>query len=211
MQAQMTSERIAELLAPFLGGTMLSPIQIGQVSTFLDLLLKWNAKTNLTAVRDPEQIITRHFGESLFAAKYVLSTGSAETAIDVGSGAGFPGLPLKIWGQQLQLTLVESNHKKAIFLKEVVRALQLRGVTVLTERAERLKVKAQLVSLRAVERFEAVLPVTRGLLAPGGRLVALIGPTQIETANRLVTDISWQPPIAVPNSEARVLLVGTHR
>jgi 16S rRNA (guanine527-N7)-methyltransferase len=210
MQAQMTSERIAELLAPFLGGTTLSPIQVGQVSTFLDLLLKWNAKMNLTAVRDPEQIITRHFGESLFAAKNVLSAGSAETAIDVGSGAGFPGLALKIWGQQLQLTLVESNHKKAIFLREGVRALQLLGVTVLTERAERLKVKAQLVSLRAVERFEAVLPVARGLLAPGGRLVALIGRTQSETAKRLVTGISWQPPLAVPNSEARVLLVGTH-
>src|SRR5207302_9354545 len=122
----MDSARIAELLGPYLektdgGREVLSPQQLQQLSEYLDLLLRWNAKTNLTSVREPEEIVTRHFGESLFLARHV--SAKAHTAIDVGSGAGFPGVPLKIYSPRLQVTLVESQNKKATFLNEVIRKL----------------------------------------------------------------------------------------
>src|SRR4051795_12349591 len=98
-------ERIAELLVPFLGPAPLADSELSSIRTYIDLLLKWNAKLNLTAIRDPEEIVTRHFGESLFAARHLLDSSASSSAIDVGSGAGFPGLPLQIWAPGLKLTL----------------------------------------------------------------------------------------------------------
>ena len=94
----MEAARIAELLLSFTGEAALSPVLLGQLQRYLDLLLRWNARVNLTAIRDPEQIVTRHFGESLFAARMLLAQRSARPAslADVGSGAGFPGIPMKL-------------------------------------------------------------------------------------------------------------------
>ena len=93
----MEISHIVELLAPYLEGESLSPVQLQQITTYLDGLMKWNARMNLTAVRDPEQIVTRHFGESLFAARHLFPDAVAvSTLADVGSGAGFPGLPIAI-------------------------------------------------------------------------------------------------------------------
>ena len=92
----LREDRIPELLVPFLEGSALSTAQLERLRAYLDLLLKWNSKINLTAVRDPEEIVTRHFGESLFAAKRLFQDNQAESVIDVGSGAGFPGIP-KTW------------------------------------------------------------------------------------------------------------------
>ena len=140
--------RIAALLAPFLqappgGPATLDPAQLAQVSAYLDLLLRWNARINLTAVVHPEQVVTRHFGESFFAARQLLPAPRATTArlLDLGSGAGFPGLPLKIFAPAAPLTLIESNHKKAAFLKEVVRALTLSDVNVFCGRAQDLVIR----------------------------------------------------------------------
>ena len=204
----MTPERLKKLLSPFLGEVQLSETQLQQVSTHLALLLKWNARTNLTAISDPEEIVTRHFGESLFTARLLFTPGTHESAIDIGSGAGFPGLPLKVWNPNLELTLVESNQKKAVFLKEVVRALHLTGMTVLTDRAEKLQLQANVVCLRAVERFEAILPVARGLVASSGRIAILIGSGQADRARSLLPDVRWQPAIPMPSSASRSLLVG---
>src|SRR5579864_5126447 len=159
MQARMTEERIRELLTPFLAPASLSTNQIDLVTAYLDLLLKWNSKINLTAVREPEEIVTRHFGESFFAARRLFPDMNSATALDIGSGAGFPGLPFKIWAPALDLTLIEANQKKAVFLREVVRTLSLSQVSVLAQRAEMVPVRADLVSLRAVERFEKTLPI----------------------------------------------------
>jgi 16S rRNA (guanine527-N7)-methyltransferase len=206
----MTHERIAERLEPFLEDTSLSPSQLGQIATFTDLLLKWNAHMNLTAVRDPDEVISRHFGESLFAARHVFPTIPAtnQTVIDVGSGAGFPGIPLKIWEPTLHLTLVEANQRKAVFLREVVRALSLSSVKVFADRAERLSDQASLVILRAVERFEKVLPIALKLLAKNGRIALLIGSAQIETAKSALGEVEWQDPLSLPLSQSRSLIVG---
>src|SRR5947208_1608074 len=107
-------ERIAELLPRFVGTAPLTDSQVSAIRIYIELLLKWNSKLNLTAIRDPEEIVSRHFGESLFAARQLFpAADSHESVIDVGSGAGFPGLPLKLWSQNIDLTLIESNQRKA--------------------------------------------------------------------------------------------------
>ena len=205
----MTPDRIAELMTPFLENARLSARQIEQIKTYTELLIKWNAHINLTAVRDPEEIITRHFGESLFAAKLLLSANATDqTAVDVGSGAGFPGLPLKIWCPELTLTLVEAHLKKAVFLREVVRALGLSRVKVFADRAENLAEQSDLVILRAVERFEQILPIAAKLVAPAGRMALLIGDAQIGTAMSILTEASWDNPVPLPLARGRSLFVG---
>lgn len=199
----MDLRAIASLLQPYAAG--LSDAQLGQISTYLDLLLKWNARLNLTAVRDQENIVTRHFGESFFAARRLLP---AAGAIDVGSGPGFPGLPMRIYRADLPLVLIESQSKKATFLKEVVRALGLHDVEIFSGRAEDFAGRADLVTLRAVERFSAILPVAAGLVQPGGRLALLIGASQINEARTTLPGYLWGDPIVIPGSASRVVLAG---
>ncbi|HEY8669992.1 MAG TPA: RsmG family class I SAM-dependent methyltransferase, partial [Terriglobales bacterium] len=127
----------------------------------------------------------------------------------------------KLWSPGIEMTLIESNQRKASFLREVIRALGLRGITVQGSRAETVSVEADstqadstqadLVTLRAVERFERILPVARGLVNPGGRLALLIGESQIQIARLMPTlaDVTWQTPIPIAGSESRIILVGS--
>jgi len=212
--------RISELLQLFLV-QKLSEMQLGHISTYIDILGRWNQRMNLTAVRDPEAMVTRHFGESLFAAQHLfpvtdgtgpgpLSKQLPAHVADVGSGAGFPGVPIKIWTPEVRLTLIESNQKKASFLREVVRQLGLAGVDVFTDRAESFPPgSAEVVTLRAVERFDSILPVAAALVAQGGRLAMLIGEDQVARAKAALPDFAFGENISVPLSRARVLEVGT--
>jgi 16S rRNA (guanine527-N7)-methyltransferase len=243
----MDIARIADLLGPFLSGpiagagdsshaqtepyppeapkageesAVLSPALLQDISTYIDILLRWNARINLTAVRDPDAIVTRHFGESLFAARHLLPRSSplgskssvvkdSQSIADVGSGAGFPGLPMKLWAPHLSLTLVESNHKKATFLREVTRALRLTDVNIQNRRAENLAGNTfDVVTLRAVERFETVLPIAASLVAPAGRLALLIGASQRGPAQASIPQFLWSEQIPIPGSSARILLTG---
>ena len=171
--------------------------------------MRWNERINLTAIRSAEQIVTRHFGESLFAARHLLASDQQAEVADLGSGAGFPGLPLKIVRPSASVALIESQNKKATFLREVIRALKLTGVHVIAERAETLAREFDLVTMRAVEHFERALPVAAGLVRPGGRLAVLIGAEQAATAQAILSDLHWQTSIAIPQSTARVLLAAT--
>jgi len=210
----MDRVRIAELLQPFFEASphhnQLSARQLDQISTYIDLLLRGNARMNLTAIRAPEQIVTRHFGESLFAARHLLPPAAglevSSLLVDIGSGAGFPGLPMKIWSPQTPVTLVESNHKKVAFLREVIRALTLTDIDVFPARAETLSTPASLVTLRAVEHFETILPVAISLLAPEATLALLIGVSQIAKAQALAPHLSWSRPLTIPNSDSRLVL-----
>jgi 16S rRNA (guanine527-N7)-methyltransferase len=230
----MDTARIAELLDPYLrvqvegenrsgdpapshNSCVLSDTQLERISTYIDILIRWNSRINLTAVRTPEEIVTRHFGESLFAARHLFPRSSSVspvvkappvpcTVADVGTGPGFPGLPLKIWNPDLSLTLIESNHKKATFLREITRALTLTDVDIKTARAESIKTTFNVVTLRAVERFETILPVAAALLAPTGRLALLIGSPQVKPARSLLPDLTWSTPLPIPNSTSRVFL-----
>jgi 16S rRNA (guanine527-N7)-methyltransferase len=217
----MDTIRIAQLLEPFVGSAddqRLTTNDLLNISTYLDLLLRWNARMNLTAIRQPEEIVTRHFGESLFAARHLYpcrrerpgSSTSAETLIDLGSGAGFPGLPIKIWAPHIHLTLIESNQKKATFLREITRALTLININVFAGRAQDYpNPPADVVTLRAVERFDTTLPLAARLAAPTGRLALLIGEAQLARTNDLTPGFTWSTPVKVPLSSSRTLVIGT--
>lgn len=233
----MDQDRIAELLQPFLGAQALSSEQIESISTYVEILMRWNARINLTAVRDPELIVTRHFGESLFLAAHVFpsslrSEANPETdrpqhALDLGSGAGFPGLPLKIYEPALRLTLVESNRRKAAFLAEVIRALGMSDAQVSGGRLELGEEKTELVApvgiepvnlvtMRAVEHFDAAVQTAAALARYGsahfrkGTLALLIGRTQAGQVLQSIRDFAWDSPIQLPQSAQRVLLVGRY-
>ena len=229
----MEPARIAELLQPFVGSgndQQLTTNDLLNISTYIDLLLRWNARINLTAIRKEEDIVTRHFGESLFAARHLFPrvarapspVGAAHTnfspsanvlrLIDVGSGAGFPGLPIKIWAPDLNLTLIESNQKKATFLREVVRTLTLININVFQGRADAYpNPPADVVTLRAVERFESALPIAANLVAPNGRLALLISEPQLALAKDLTSGFAWAPPLPIPLSSNRILAIGVNR
>lgn len=200
----MDAARIAELLSPYLGGEKLAQLELEQISLYINVLLKWNARMNLTSVRDPERIVLRHFGESLFAARNLVSRKSTITVADVGSGAGFPGIPMKIYAPGLHSTLIEAHGKKAIFLREVCRSLTLTNINVFAGRAEDWNQQAELVTLRAVEKFEQVLPVAGSLVATSGRLALLIGSAQGDDAEKALRG-DWSDSISIPNSRERVL------
>ena len=203
----MLPARIAELLDTFIAPATLSDSQLQHISTYIDILLKWNARTNLTAIRDEEGIVSRHFGESFFAARYLLADAVPGLRVfDIGSGAGFPGLPMKLYAPEISLTLIESHNKKAIFLREVIRALSLTDVTVISARAEMISDTADLVTLRAVEKFESILPIAAHLVSPGGRLGLLVADRQLEAAQRLVPG-TWTSSDAIPESVGRVVAV----
>jgi 16S rRNA (guanine527-N7)-methyltransferase len=281
----MHPDRIAELLEHFLRPTpdpchsesgqrpgeepaSLSPAQLRDISTYIDLLRRWNARINLTAIRTEEEIVTRHFGESLFAARHLFPRVSPVSPVvkdfdladdrrqllacpepgqgtnaappttahlgrrpttvvrlaDLGSGAGFPGIPIKLWAPQLHVTLIESNQKKVAFLREAARALTLPNIDIFPARAEHLLAQQQhprpdevaplpnqlfdVVTLRAVERLTTSLPTAAHLLRPGGRLALLIGSSQRDGVLSTLPSLTWQPPLSLPQSTARVLLVG---
>jgi 16S rRNA (guanine527-N7)-methyltransferase len=216
----MEIDRISALLRPFLEKEEpLSPSQLEQVSIYIDTLLRWNARINLTAVRSPEEIVTRHFGESFFLARHLFphkhreeSTAKGGRVLDIGSGAGFPGLPLKIWNQEINLTMIESNHKKATFLREVVRTLGLDNVVVRSDRAEELAsdpgfLRSDFVTFRAVENFEKILNLSVTFLVPRGRLALLLGASQSGSL-REISRVRWEEPILVPQSHSRILATG---
>jgi 16S rRNA (guanine527-N7)-methyltransferase len=179
------------------------------ISKYIDLLLKWNARINLTAVRVPEEMVQRHFGESLFAARRLLSGGMAQHAVDVGSGAGFPGVPIALLAPSLRVTLVESSQKKATFLRELIRTLDLKNVEVFNDRAERYAHVADLVTMRAVETFDKALGVAARLVQSRGRIALMIGSSQVSEGKGLLPTMEWEEPIAVPGGHSRILLVGT--
>jgi 16S rRNA (guanine527-N7)-methyltransferase len=175
----LPESRIAALLTPYLTPP---PEILPQLSAYLDLLLKWNARTNLTAIRDPEEIVRRHFGESLFAARHVPV--ETQTLLDFGSGAGFPGLPIALLHTKLDVTLAESQNKKSTFLREVIRTLELRNVEVWPNRVESMPParQFQVVALRAVDDMAAALPAAKARIAPGGHLLLLTTASQAPSA-----------------------------
>lgn len=222
----MNTIRIAELLHPFLVSP-LSESQLNGISMYVDMLIRWNARTNLTSVRDPQEIVTRHFGESFFVARHLFPLVGGQTpsgagagqetsdvlethVFDIGSGAGFPGLPIKIWAPQVQVTLIESNHKKVAFLREVIRMLTLEDTDVYAGRAENYPAQVggnKLVTLRAVEHFDEVLPIALHLAGGSGCIALLIGAAQAGRVRQVAHNVRWEAT-SLPLSTQRVLLIG---
>ena len=193
----LTQAQIATLLTPYLEDEG-SEALYAQLSTYLDLLLKWNARTNLTAIRDPEEIVRRHFGESLFAGRHL---GTCETLLDFGSGAGFPGLPIQLLRPELTVTLAESQNKKATFLREAVRTLGLKTEVWSARVEEMIPARCfEVVAMRAVDNMDVALAAARARIAPGGRLAVLTTTQQAPGTGSL---------IPIPNSKSGVLFLQT--
>src|SRR5262249_2240682 len=162
-----------------------------------------------TAIRDPLDVLYRHFCESMYGC-HAIAAGECRLA-DVGSGPGFPGLPLKIIRPELDLFLVESNVKKATFLTEVVRELRLTGVRVLVSRFEELSEEVaplDVVCSRAVGEFAQFLEWAASPILATKRVVLWIGALDAESVRRLRT-WDWAEPKPIPHSLRRFLLVGT--
>lgn len=189
----------------------LTELQILQIQQYIDLLLRWNDKINLTAIRDPLEILYRHFCESMFGA-VVMSMENCRLA-DVGSGAGFPGVPLKILKPNLDVFLVESNMKKATFLTEVVRELGLTGIRVIVSRYEELSEEVaplDVVCSRAVGEFGPFLEWASSRVIAARKVALWIGAQDAESVRRLGA-WSWQEPKPIPHSLRRFILVGDRK
>ena len=182
--------------------------QVDAIQRYMVMLLAWNEKVNLTAIRDPLEILYRHFCESMFAAVAVpILTGRLA---DVGSGAGFPGLALKIARPELQVFLIESNVKKATFLAEVVRELGLAETRVLVSRYEELGEEIaplDVVCSRALGEFDRFLSWARGERVAAGQAILWAGGRDIEEIRQL-QGWNWKTPISIPHSLQRFLVVG---
>src|ERR1700676_1234963 len=183
--------------------------QVGQIQEYIRLLLVWNEKVNLTAIHDPLEILYRHFCESMFAAK-VVDLGKCRLA-DIGTGAGFPGLALKILLPDSQIVLVESNIKKATFLAEVVRALGIKGANVMVSRYEELGEEIAPIDYllaRALGEFEIFLKWASSERVDGKKVILWLGASDVDEVQKTPQWV-WEPEVTVPKSLRRVLLVGS--
>ncbi len=197
---------IQEALEPY--GVTVTP-QLAQLArVYIRLLLRWSTRISLTSLTDTTDILRFHFGESLFAAKAVpIESGRLA---DVGPGAGFPGLALKLARPEILVTLLESNNKKVVFLEEVVRSLSLQGVTVVRGRFEDSTSDEpcmDFVTSRALGKVDKLLPWCPRVLKKGGHVVLWLGGDEAKRASTF-SGFSWRPPVLVPESRRRFLLVG---
>jgi 16S rRNA (guanine527-N7)-methyltransferase len=189
-------------------GVLLTEDQVEKIQLYIGLLLLWNQKLSLTSITDHREILSRHFGESLFASKSI-DFGKSRLA-DVGPGAGFPGLALKIILPKLQLFLIEQHTKKCAFLNEAARLLDLQDVRVLRSTYEALPPELagfDFIVSRAVGNYKNLVRWAHTRLNASGMLVLWLG--SADTAK--VMDLSgwaWGPPIAIPNTRNNVILTG---
>jgi 16S rRNA (guanine527-N7)-methyltransferase len=193
-------------LSPF--GINLDPAQAEQVRLYADLLLKWNRSLSLTTVTNDVEIVRRHFGESIFGAT-VLAIVQCRL-VDIGTGAGFPGLALKIFCPGIHLTLIESNKKKCAFLAEVVRCLQLTDVEIRSERYEEIRpetIHANIITARAVGDFKQLMRWSEKALVRRGHIMLWVG-SEDSTRIMAAPNWIWQPAVHIPDSQRRFILVG---
>ena len=202
----LSDDQIASALAPF--QVQLSTGQVVQVREYIRLLLKWNQSISLTSVLDPAEIVARHFGESMFMS-CLIPVNNCRLA-DLGSGAGFPGLALKIVSPTLGMKLIESNKKKCAFLSEVVRSLELENVEVMPIRFDEIRIPtelAEIVTARALGGFPEILHWAKVALAHRGHVALWLGG---EDAAKISSTPGWlwQPAVKIPDSQRRFILIG---
>jgi 16S rRNA (guanine527-N7)-methyltransferase len=205
----LSDETIRRALGEF--NLELSGEQVLKIQQYIRILLIWNDKLNLTAIRDPLEILYRHFCESMFAA-IAVPVENGRLA-DVGSGGGFPGLPLKIIRPNLQVFLIEVNLKKATFLAEVTRELGLTDARVLVRRYEELGEELaplDFVCSRALGEFGSFLAWAGSGHVAAKEAILWVGARDVEEIQK-IPGWEWREPISIPHSLRRMLLVGKRK
>jgi 16S rRNA (guanine527-N7)-methyltransferase len=173
---------------------------------YLSLILRWNARVNLTAIREEEGILKRHFVESIACAR-ALPAGIG-TLLDFGSGAGFPGIPIALCRPEIAVTLAESQGKKAAFLCEAVRVLGV-AAKVHSGRAEVLHAEFDCVTLRAVDRMERAVEAAGQLVRPGGWLALMTTGKELDALKEAAgVEFSWPEPLPQHSGEDRLIALG---
>jgi 16S rRNA (guanine527-N7)-methyltransferase len=173
---------------------------------YLSLIMRWNARTSLTAIRNQEGIISRHFVESIASAAAVPQ--NVRTLLDFGSGAGFPGIPIALCRPEISVTLAESQNKKAAFLREAVRTLELK-TTVHGGRAESLATTFDCVILRAVDRMEGAVSAGAHLVSRSGWIMAMTTGSELRSVKAAAgTVFTWQRNVQLPMSVDRIIAIG---
>jgi 16S rRNA (guanine527-N7)-methyltransferase len=204
-EAQTAGARLNVLLASA-GLEQLEPPQSVSFEEYLSLILRWNARVNLTAIRDEEGILSRHFVESITCARS-LPAGIA-TLLDFGSGAGFPGIPIALCRPEIAVTLAESQGKKAAFLQEAVRLLGI-GANVYSGRGETLKTQFDCVTLRAVDRMQEATKAASRLVRPGGWLAPMTTRADLAALEAAAgREYSWELILPLAGGEDRVVAIG---
>ncbi|MGH9718343.1 MAG: 16S rRNA (guanine(527)-N(7))-methyltransferase RsmG [Candidatus Acidiferrales bacterium] len=204
----LSNQAISECLAAYGDGP--TDAQCEQVRAYISLLLKWNKSMSLTTVTEEAEVLKFHFGESLFALRSISGIENGRLA-DVGAGAGFPGLPIRIFSPELELVLIESNAKKCAFLSEVVRHLDLKGVCVRRSRFEEtseFQGKIDTISARALGDYDQFLEWALGSLAVGGRIALWLGEDDASDISRK-RGWNWDDPVRIPASQHRLILAGS--
>lgn len=205
--SRLSLPEIADALSPYSAGSLSEP-QLMSISTYLTLLKKWNETIPLTSVEDEREMVARHFGESIFANS-VVPIGTGRLA-DVGSGAGFPGLPLKIAFPDLKVTLLEPNIKKCAFLREVQATLAITGVETVRLRYEDFSAEPgsfDFICSRALGGYKRLLQWSRRLVTERGHVVLWLGFDDCTLISR-AKGWFWEVPVRIPDSKRRVILVG---
>lgn len=209
-----TAAEVETLLDPMLLHPLAAPAY-EQLAAYLNLLYRWNRRINLTAVRDPRQMAALHMAESVRCAQ--LLPPETRTVLDFGSGAGLPGIPIQIARPEMTVTLAESQIKKAAFLREAIRTLNLTQATVHAGRANELLTCStwnnleggfDVVTLRAVDRMDRALPAAAHCLRMGGWMAVLTSRAEAKKIRETVQKIQWAEPDTIPGTNQRVLLIG---
>jgi 16S rRNA (guanine527-N7)-methyltransferase len=203
------SDHVGLRLNCLLAEAGLKPLDPALASRFeeqLSLILRWNARINLTAIRDEKGILARHFVESIACARALPA--EIATLLDVGSGAGFPGIPIALCRPEIAVTLAESQGKKAAFLSEAVRVLGV-AAEVYYGRAESLTAHFDCVTLRAVDRMERAVQAAAQLVRPGGWIALMTTGEKLDALKAAAgVEFSWAEPLRLPGGEDRLLALG---
>ena len=207
----LNSETYAERLKQLLQAAHLEPIDSAtavKFQTYLDVLMRWNERMNLTAIRNPDDILSRHFVESIACAQSLPQ--EISTLLDFGSGAGFPGIPIALCRPEIAVTLAESQSKKSAFLREALRSVGIEG-RVFTGRAESIGQTFDCVTLRAVDRMESAIGAAARMVSKRGFLSLMVtGRETLASQAAAGDDFAWGDPLPIPLSTDRVVLLGRH-
>lgn len=180
-----------------------------KIQIYIDLLVKWSRRMPLTALLDPEQIVRFHFGESIFALAIMDADRNGRLA-DVGTGAGFPGLALKLADEAISALLIESNRKKCAFLHEVIRRLSIKDAKVIATRFELAEIQREslsFVTCRALGGHAPLLQWARDKLELGGSVVVWLGEADAKSVSRR-SGWQWGRPELIPDTRGRYILKG---